>query len=139
MYGTAVGKFNVYVKTGPGNTSDVETLVWSDSGNQGNSWIQSQAPVYSSKPFRVCFVKIMIKNDLDVNTYSFRIGGASAAASCIIRDSTISIIGRWSSDCYCRFVHFSNSCIVIFSLWSITIIPVYINGLHILQMPLYGE
>lgn len=69
MYGTAVGKFNVYVKTGPGNTSDVETLVWSDSGNQGNSWIQSQAPVYSSKPFRVCFVKIMIKNDLDVNIH----------------------------------------------------------------------
>ena len=53
MYGTAVGTLNVYVKTGPGNGSDVEQLVWTNAGNQGNSWIQGQAPVFSSKPFRV--------------------------------------------------------------------------------------
>ncbi|XP_057298293.1 MAM and LDL-receptor class A domain-containing protein 2-like isoform X2 [Hydractinia symbiolongicarpus] len=74
MYGTAVGKFNVYVKTGPGNTSDVETLVWSDSGNQGDSWIQSQAPVYSGKPFRLVFEAIRgssYKGDIAIDDINF--------------------------------------------------------------------
>ena len=51
MYGTGVGTLNVYIKTGPGNTS--EQLVWTNSGNQGDSWIQGQAPIYSTKMFRV--------------------------------------------------------------------------------------
>ena len=42
--------------------------------------------------------------DLNVNTHSFRIGGASAAASAGIADSTIQILGRWSSDAYRRYI-----------------------------------
>ena len=70
MYGTAVGTLNVYVKTGPGNGSDVEQLVWTNAGNQGNSWIQGQAPVFSSKPFRVSV--FCIKNNkisFDIECY----------------------------------------------------------------------
>lgn len=41
---------------------------------------------------------------LNLDTHSFRIGGASAAASCGIPDSVIKILGRWSSDCYRRYL-----------------------------------
>ena len=51
MFGTAIGTLNVYVKTGRGKA--MESVIWTSSGNQGNSWIQSQVPVFSSKPFRV--------------------------------------------------------------------------------------
>ena len=43
------------------------------------------------------------------NTHSFRIGGASAAASVGVPDSTIQILGRWSSDTYHRYLRLSNS------------------------------
>ena len=62
MYGASIGSLNVYIKYGPGNSSDAETLIWSDSGNQGDSWIQSQVPVYSSNPYRVCFFIFYIKH-----------------------------------------------------------------------------
>ena len=38
--------------------------------------------------------------DVDLNTHSFRIGGASAAAAGGIPDSTIQVLGRWSSNTY---------------------------------------
>ncbi|XP_057290774.1 uncharacterized protein LOC130613448 [Hydractinia symbiolongicarpus] len=40
--------------------------------------------------------------------FSFRIGGASTAASCGIPDSAIKTLGRWSSDSYRRYI-LSNS------------------------------
>ena len=43
-----------------------------------------------------------------LDTHSFRIGGASAAASNGIEDSTIQILGRWSSDAYRRYIHLSD-------------------------------
>ena len=48
----------------------------------------------------------------NVNTHSFRIGGASAAASAGISDSCIQILGRWSSDAYKRYVRFSDLSII---------------------------
>ena len=44
----------------------------------------------------------------NVNTHSFRIGGASTAASVGISDSHIQILGRWSSDAYKRYLHISD-------------------------------
>ena len=38
--------------------------------------------------------------EVNINTHSFRIGGASAAAAAGIPDSTIQILGRWSSEAY---------------------------------------
>ena len=43
----------------------------------------------------------MINN---INTHSFRIGGASMAASHGIPDSIIQIMGRWSSDCFRQYI-----------------------------------
>lgn len=45
---------------------------------------------------------------INVNTHSFRIGGASAAASAGIADSSIKILGRWSSDAYLRYIRYSD-------------------------------
>uniref|UniRef100_A0A7M5X404 Uncharacterized protein n=3 Tax=Clytia hemisphaerica TaxID=252671 RepID=A0A7M5X404_9CNID len=44
----------------------------------------------------------------DLNTHSFRIGGASAALSAGASDSMIRIMGRWSSDCYLRYLRVSD-------------------------------
>ena len=41
----------------------------------------------------------------NINTHSFRIGGASAASSAGIPDNTIQILGRWTSDAYKRYLH----------------------------------
>ena len=43
-----------------------------------------------------------------VNTHSFRIGGASAAASMGVPDSHIQILGRWSSNAYLHYLHLSD-------------------------------
>ena len=48
----------------------------------------------------------------NINTHSFRIGGASAAASAGIPDSTIQILGRWSSDAYRRYIRVSNGSVI---------------------------
>ena len=49
---------------------------------------------------------------VSLNTHSFRIGGASTAASIGIPDSAIQILGRWSSNAYKRYLHFSDDTIV---------------------------
>ena len=48
MYGPHIGELNVYTRVG-----STDTKIWTESGNQGNSWIQSQVPVFSKQPFRV--------------------------------------------------------------------------------------
>ena len=48
----------------------------------------------------------------NINTHSFRIGGASAAASAGVPDSQIQILGRWSSDAYRRYIHVSDNLVL---------------------------
>ena len=48
----------------------------------------------------------------NINTHSFRIGGASAAASAGVPNSTIQILGRWTSDAYRRYLHLSDSSVI---------------------------
>ena len=43
------------------------------------------------------------------NTHSFRIGGASAAASAGIPDCQIQVIGRWSSNAFVRYLRLPDS------------------------------
>ena len=38
------------------------------------------------------------------NGHSFRIGAATSAASCKVEDHLIKVLGRWSSDSYCRYI-----------------------------------
>lgn len=47
-----------------------------------------------------------------INTHSFRIGGASAAAAAGVPDSTIQILGRWTSDAYRRYLHLDDAQVI---------------------------
>ena len=50
-----------------------------------------------------------------LNTHSFRIGGASAAAAAGISDSAIQLLGRWSSDAYHRYLHLADDTVLNFT------------------------
>lgn len=47
-----------------------------------------------------------------LNTHSFRIGGASSAAAAGIPDSTIQLLGRWSSNAYQRYIHITDDNVI---------------------------
>ena len=47
-----------------------------------------------------------------INTHSFRIGGATAAAAAGCADSVIQILGRWSSDAFREYLRLSNCSIL---------------------------
>ena len=53
--------------------------------------------------------------EASINTHSFRIGGASTAASVGIPDSAIQILGRWSSNAFRRYLQFPDDTIAEFS------------------------
>ena len=55
-------------------------------------------------------------NIADISTHSFRIGGASSALAAGASDSMIRILGRWSSDCYLRYLRISDSDITKFQV-----------------------
>lgn len=44
----------------------------------------------------------------NINTHSFRIGGASLAATAGLPDSAIQILGRWRSDAFLRYIRLSD-------------------------------
>ncbi|EDO47787.1 predicted protein [Nematostella vectensis] len=55
MYGTTVGTLTLYLKTGRGNSSAVETPIWSLSGNFGDQWMNGQAPISSTGWYQIVF------------------------------------------------------------------------------------
>ena len=57
-----------------------------------------------------------ITNGVNLNTHSFRIGGASAAASAGVSNSTIQVLGRWSSNAYLQYLRFSDRTITTLGL-----------------------
>ena len=54
------------------------------------------------------FLQIALR-DVNINTHSFRIGGASAAAAAGVPDSIIQIMGRWRSDCFRRYIRLNEN------------------------------
>ena len=57
----------------------------------------------------VAFLHMSLPGVSNINTHSFRIGGASAASSAGASDSMVRAMGRWSSDCFHRYFHISDS------------------------------
>ena len=49
---------------------------------------------------------------INIDTHSFRIGGASSAAAAGVADSTIQLLGRWSSNAYRRYIRVPDQAIV---------------------------
>ena len=50
-----------------------------------------------------------IFTDVNTNTHSFRIGGASALSSAGVSDAQIKILGRWNSNCFTRYLRLSSA------------------------------
>lgn len=53
MYGTHIGRLNVYVKTG---TALPSVPVWTKSQNQGNKWTVAQVTIQANSPYQVRFM-----------------------------------------------------------------------------------
>ena len=66
---------------------------------------------YLTRSKLVQLLRLALPDAPNVNTHSFRIGGASAAASAGLSDSQIQLIGRWSSDSYKRYIRVSDESI----------------------------
>lgn len=49
-------------------------------------------------------LKVLGYDDKNFNGHSFRIGAATSAASGKVNDHMIKTLGRWSSDCYSRYI-----------------------------------
>ncbi|CAF0741635.1 unnamed protein product, partial [Brachionus calyciflorus] len=48
MYGTGMGTLNIYT-----NSTNMSTLIWSQSGNKGNKWLNGQVNIISTRSFRI--------------------------------------------------------------------------------------
>ena len=57
-----------------------------------------------TRPHVAAFLTISFPAAVNINTHSFRIGGASTAASSGVPDSIIQIMGRWRSDTFKRYL-----------------------------------
>lgn len=69
---------------------------------------------FLTRNFVVAFIQISLPYIANLNTHSFRIGGASAALSAGASDSLIRIMGRWSSDCFRRYLRIQDNSITKF-------------------------
>ena len=70
---------------------------------------------YLTRRYVAAFLRLALPGVPNINTHSFRIGGASAASSAGASDALIRIMGRWSSDCYTRYIRISDRSVTDFS------------------------
>ena len=56
-----------------------------------------------------------VNNDLNINTHSFRIGGASALSAAGVSDAQIKLIGRWNSNCFIKYLRLSKPSVIDFA------------------------
>jgi len=69
-----------------------------------------------TRQYVVAFLSLSLPSAINLNTHSFRIGGASTAAASGVPDSIIQIMGRWRSDTYKRYLRLDES---ILRRWSV--------------------
>ena len=60
MFGSGIGELNVFIRTIGGSAPDRK--IWGLNGDAGNNWYMAQAPVASSKPFKVMKYQICRSN-----------------------------------------------------------------------------
>lgn len=70
---------------------------------------------FLTRRYRVAFLRMTLPGIDNINTHSFRIGGASAALSTGASDAIIRIMGRWSSDCYHRYIRLTDQSVFNFN------------------------
>ena len=74
-----------------------------------------QGPIYTfqngsflTRTWMAGFLQTVFPFIQNINTHSFRIGGATAASTQGIPDNIIQTMGRWSSDCYRQYIRVSD-------------------------------
>lgn len=70
---------------------------------------------YLTRRFVSAFINLALPHVINLDTHSFRIGGASAALSAGASDSLIRILGRWSRDSYLTYLRIPDSHILQFN------------------------
>jgi len=74
----------------------------------GPLFVRSNGQFFTRRQL-VTLLNLALPNVPNINTHSFRIGGASAALSSGASDSMIRSLGRWTSDCYLRYLRISDN------------------------------
>ena len=69
---------------------------------------QFQNGSFLTRNWMAGFLKSVFPFTNNINTHSFRIGGATAASSQGIPDTIIQIMGRWTSDCFKKYIRVSD-------------------------------
>lgn len=58
MYGADIGNLRVYLRAQ--NSTSTATKIWDLFGDHGNSWMKGEVPFFSSKPFYVRFLILLL-------------------------------------------------------------------------------
>ena len=76
----------------------------------GFPWVFQKSGLFPGFPGSVgtLLLRTCFPNAPTINSHSFHIGGASAAASAGVADSTIQILGRWTNNAYHRYIRISD-------------------------------
>ena len=75
-----------------------------------------ESTIYLTRNYLSSFIAMSLPHAPNLNTHSFRIGGASAALAAGASDALVRIMGRWSSDSYTRYIRVSNVSVIDFNL-----------------------
>lgn len=70
---------------------------------------------FLTRRYLSAFLKLALPGVENIDTHSFRIGGASAALTAGLSDALIKIMGRWSSDSYQRYIRVANETVIEFN------------------------
>ena len=83
MYGRSIGALNVYLRQG--TSSQLQSPIWTMSGNQGNAWRVAQTTITSAIAFRMTFEGVVgngYQGDIAIDDVQMTMGACQPAGSC---------------------------------------------------------